>query len=502
MRKLAIIDVGSNTTRMVVVDIFDNGSYRIFDELKEPVRLIADMTADNIIRPKRIAQLIATLKMFKRLCAANNVTEIIPVLTAAVRRAANQRSFIDEVYAATGINLSLLTDEQECIYVYQGVINSFDIDAGVIVDIGGGTVEIIHFEKRQVKNLACLPFGTVTITEMFGIHDKVQPEQMEAIEDFILSKLDELPWLKNINGLPIIGVGGSFRNVGKIMRKKNKYSLDIAHNYLMNKDEIIDIYEGMKKMDLDARMKIKGLSNERADIFLSAMAIMTSLIKCLNSYDIYTSICGMREGIIYEQLDPNLAVKPTPNVLEFSLNNLSMLYNGNHEHAKTVTRLAVSMFEQLRQLHKLPNSYSRLLKAAGMLHDIGQTVKYYDHHKHSFYMMLNINLFGLNHRERLMAAFIAAFHRKEEMKNVYIKYNDILSSEDIDIINKLGVLIRIAESFDRCMSGVVTDISCDILGDSVIMKTAVTDDAALEIKDALTSGHLFKKCYGKNLVIL
>ena len=224
MKKLAVIDVGSNTTRMVVVNLYDNGSYRIVDELKEPVRLISDMTQDNIIRPRRIQQLIKTLQMFKRLCTANEITDIIPVLTAAVRRAANQRSLLDEVYAATGINLTLLTGEQEAIYVYQGVINTMDIDAGVIMDIGGGTVELVHFEKRQVKNLACLPFGTVTLTEQFGLHDKVQPEQMDAIEEFIAAQFDELPWLQNISNLPLIGVRGSFRNVGKVLRKKKKYS--------------------------------------------------------------------------------------------------------------------------------------------------------------------------------------------------------------------------------------------------------------------------------------
>ena len=146
MKKLAVIDIGSNNARMIVVNIFENGSYRIVDEIKEPIRLISDMTQDNIIRPRRIQQLIKTLQMFKRLCAANEITEIIPVLTAAVRRAANQRSFLDEVLSATGINLTILTGEQEAVYVYQGVINSMDIDAGVIMDIGGGTVELIHFE--------------------------------------------------------------------------------------------------------------------------------------------------------------------------------------------------------------------------------------------------------------------------------------------------------------------------------------------------------------------
>jgi len=258
----------------------------------------------------------------------------------------------------------------------------------------------------------------------------------------------------------------------------------------------------MRKLDLDRRMKIKGLSNERADIFLAALSAICTTISYINSNDVYISCSGMREGIMFEQIDPQLAIKPLSNVLEFSLNNNLGLFEENAHHAQHVTKLALSMFEQLRQLHKLPNSYTRIVKTAGMLHDIGTRVKYYDHHKHSFYLILNANIYGLSHREHLMSAFVAAAHRKDELRKDYIKYSDILRSEDLDIINKLGVIIRIAESFDRAMAGAVQTVSCDILGDSVIMKTQTTTDVTLEIKDALTSGDLFKKAYGKNLVIL
>jgi len=218
MKKLAVIDVGSNTTRMVVVNLYDNGSYRIVDELKEPVRLISDMTQDNIIRPRRIQQLIKTLQMFKRLCTANETTDIIPVLTAAVRRAANQRSLLDEVYAATGINLTLLTGEQEAIYVYQGVINTMDIDAGVIMDIGGGTVELVHFEKRQVKNLAhLLQDGGKLPLFAKELHPKllqggrggcgVQSSQGAALDVFqLLFHCDPSPLLKARRLLVLIGM--------------------------------------------------------------------------------------------------------------------------------------------------------------------------------------------------------------------------------------------------------------------------------------------------------
>ncbi len=502
MRKIAIMDIGSNNARLILVYIYENFSYRIVDQLKEPVRLISDMGHDNIIKPRRIQQLIKTINMFKRLCTANGVDEIYACCTAAVNRAANQRSFLDEIYATTQVELEVLSGEKEATLVYQGVINTMDIESGIIMDIGGGTTQLIHFEKRAVKNLACLPFGTVTLTELFGLADKVKQEQIDAIEDFYRQQLESLPWLANVSGLPLIGVGGSFRNLGKIMRMKSKKDIGTLHNYAIRKKEIEALYENMCRLDLDRRMKIKGLSNERADIFLAAFSAIKTTVNYIDCTDVFISCCGLREGIIYQQLDPAFAQKPIAHVLDFSLANALNLFDCNIEHANNVAKLSMLMFEQLRQLHKLPNSYMRIIKTAATLHDIGIAIKYHDHHKHSFYMILNSNIYGLTQREHLMSAFVALAHRKDDVKRELLKYTDMLGSDDLEIIYRLAVLVRIAESFDRTMSGIIESVSCDILGDSVIMKTQAKEDASLEIKDAHTCGEMFKRAYGKNLVIL
>jgi len=502
MRKIAIMDIGSNNARLVLVYIYDNGSYRIADQLKEPVRLISDLGHDNIIKPRRIQNLIKTITMFKRLCAANEVDEIFAYCTAAVNRAANQRSFLDEVYATTQIQLEVLTGEKEATLVFQGVINAMDIESGVIMDIGGGTTQVVYFEKRAIKELACLPFGTVTLTELFGLAEKVKQEQIDAIEDFYRQQLDTIPWLSSVKGLPIIGVGGSYRNLAKIIRMKTKRDIGTIHNYAIRSREINALYENMCKLDLDRRMKIKGLSNERADIFLAAFAAIKTMTEYVECSDIYISCCGLREGIMFEQIDPSLATKPIQHVLDYSLTNVLGLFQENINHANNVTKLSLLMFEQLRQLHKLPNSYMKIIKTAATLHDIGDTVKYHDHHKHSFYLILNSNIYGLTHREHLVSAFVALAHRKDDIKKEFARYSEMVTADDVTIIYRLAVLVRIAESFDRAMDGIVETVSCDILGDSVIMKTQTNGDASLEIKDALTCSEMFKKAYGKNLVIL
>ena len=504
MRKIAIMDVGSNNARLILVYIYENGSYRIVDQLKEPVRLISDMGHDNIIKPRRIQQLIKTIQMFKRLCRACGVKEeeMFAYCTAAVNRAANQRSFLDEVYATTQVSLTVLSGEKEATLVFQGVINTMDIDSGLIMDIGGGTTQLVHFEKRAIRNLACLPFGTVTLTELFGLADQVKQEQIDAIEDFYRQQLEAIPWLTGLQGLPLIGVGGSFRNLGKIMRMKTKRDIGTLHNYAIRVREIDAVYENMCKLDLDRRMKIKGLSNERADIFLAAFAAIKTAVKYTECSEIFISCCGLREGIMFEQMDPQLTSKPIPHVLDASLANVLGLFQENTDHANTVAKLSLMMFEQLRQLHKLPNSYMRIIKTAAPLHDIGSSIKYHDHHKHSFYLILNSNIYGLTHREHLLSAFVALAHRKDDVKKECQRYAEMMAPDDLAYIYRLAVLVRIAESFDRAMDGIIESVSCDILGDSVIMKTQTTADASLEIKDALTCSDMFKKAYGKNLVIL
>ena len=163
----------------------------------------------------------------------------------------------------------------------------------------------------------------------------------------------------------------------------------------------------------------------------------------------------------------------------------------------------LQLFKQLRVLHKFSRQYLKVLKIAASLHDIGRTVKYYSHARHSWYMILNAPIYGATHREIILAAFVAGCHNKEDVPMVeWQKYKDIVLEEDLDAVKKLGVLLRIAESLDRTHCGLVTGLNCDVLGDSVIMKTMVSGDAALEIRDAEMANPEFKRAFKKNLEIL
>jgi exopolyphosphatase/guanosine-5'-triphosphate,3'-diphosphate pyrophosphatase len=504
LEKIGIIDLGSNSARLVIVNLFEDGYFMVMDELKESVRLGQDMERDGFLKPQRVAETIKTLKMFRKLCDASGVTRIIAVATEAVRRAKNQRSFLDEIQASCGIKIRVLTPEEEATYVYRGVINTMDIPKGIILEIGGGSTKIVYYNRRNMLNYATLPFGAVTLTGMFSDPNLRPEEQAKRMEEFFTEQLRNIDWLSEIEpDTQMIGVGGSFRNLFKISKMVHKYPLDTVHNYNMTTEEFLPVYDMIKVLDLDKKKKIKGLSAQRADILPAALAVIKAFVTYMNIENFTFSGAGLREGIMFNQALPSTLEKPISDVLNYSLTTLVKYYDCDEKHVEHVVNLSIQLFKQLRVLHKFPRQYLKVLKVAAMLHDCGMRIKYYNHQRHSCYMILNSTLYGVTHREIVMAAFTACCHKKEDINPYdWMRYKDILNDDDIEIVKRLGVMLRIAESLDRSMSGTIRGINCDILGDSVIMKTEVEGDATLEIRDAMAAAAEFKKSFHKNLEIL
>ena len=503
MERLGVIDLGSNTARLVIAELFTDGHYMVVDEMKESVRLGQDMDRDGFLKPQRVAETIRTLKMFKRLCDANGVDRIIAVATAAVRRAKNQRSFLDEIQATCNIKLRVLSEEEEAVLVYRGVINTMDIPKGIILEIGGGSTKIIYYNRRNLLNYVSLPFGAVTLTDLFA-SDCTPEEASVQIETFFTEQLKKVEWLKEIDPeTQMIGVGGSFRNLFKISKLVKKYPLENVHNYRMTLEDFSGIYDMVRVLDVDKRKKIKGLSPDRADIMPAAMAIVKSFVSHVGIDNFAIGANGLREGILLNQAFPITEEKPISDVLSYSLETINKYYGCDKAHVDHVVQLSIQLFKQLRVLHKFSRQYLKVLKIAASLHDCGKRVKFYGNTKHSCYVILNSAIHGATHREIVLAAFVAACHRREDVSVAeWQKFKNIVTEEDFEAVKKLGILLRIAECLDRSKSSVVTGVNCDVLGDSVIMKTEVTGDAMLEIRAASMANSEFKKSFRKNLEIL
>lgn len=504
VEKIGIIDLGSNNARLVIVEMLGDGHFIVIDQIKESVRLGKDMERDGFLKPQRIAETMRTLKMFRKLCDAYGIEKIIAVATAAVRRAKNQRSFLDEVATTCGIKFRVLSAEEEAVYVYRGVINTMDIPKGVILEIGGGSTKIVRYVRKNLLNYETLPFGAVTLTELFAA-DGLRPEEQAAkVEEFFVEQLKRIEWLKELDPeTQLIGVGGSFRSLCKLSKLMKKSPLNNVHNYRIPVSEFDNIYNMIKVLDLDKKKRIKGISSERADILPSALAAISAFVKYVGFEQIAISGCGLREGIMFNYAVPTTVEKPISDVLNYSLQTLVRFYNCNPKHVEHVVGLSVQLFKQLRVLHKFPRQYLKILKVVATLHDAGAAIKYYDYEKHTAYIIQNANIYGLTSREMVMASFVAAVHKNDEFQMSEIaRYKEFVTEDDVDAIRKLGIMLRIAESLDRSMSGCVKGLNCDVLGDSVIMKTEVEGDASLEIKDALNAANDFRRIFRKNLEIL
>ena len=507
MEKIGIIDIGSNSARLVLVNVLEGGFFVVFDELKENIRLGQDLdwNGNGFIKPHRIDQTIKTLTMFRKLCEANKVDRIYAYATSAVRRAKNQKSFLDEVTMTCGIKIKVLSVEEHTMLIYNGVINSMDISKGFVMEMGGGSTTLFHYNRRSLINSASIPYGTVSMTDMVkGIDDPV--ERNRKIEEFMAEEFSKIDWLKNVDkDATFIGIGGAFRNLGRISRLIRRYPINMTHNYEMSMNDFKTIHETISKLDINSTMQIKGLSQGRADIFPSALSIMNALFKNFSFNSITIGGCGLREGAMFRHASTSVFERPIPDILGHSLYTHMKYFDVNIQHAEHVYDLAMQLYRQIRVLHKMPRNCQKILRTAALLSDSGMRIKFYNHKLHSGYIILNSNIYGLTHKEMLMAAIVVQGNQTEAIsKEEIIRYRELINETDITYIKQLNVLLRIAKAFDRSMSQAITDMACDVLGDSVIIKTEQKEgaDCSIEIKTALTTANDFKNAFGKGLEIL
>lgn len=502
--KIAIIDLGSNSVRMIIMQVYPNGSYKMIDQAKEMVRLSEGMSAVKQLKPVAVRRTLNTLKLFKKLIESHRVDRTVAVATAAVRNAANGELFLERVREETGLQLEVITGEQEAYFDFLGVINTIRVEECIIIDTGGASTEIIWVEQRKVKEAVSIPYGAVTLTEAFSGKEEPSQEGLKGMEAFIEAEYRKISWLKELRGLPLVGLGGSVRTLAKIHKKKVGSFLEGLHNYRMEPEDVREIYGRVTKGKPEERKDIPGLGRDRADIIAGGLAPAKVLMEYVKAPEVIISGNGLREGVFFRHyLEMAEEGRETVrDVLGHSLDNILKNYDANIAHSRHVQKLALEMFDQLREVHGLEEEHRELLAVSALLHDIGLYVDYYNHHKHGFYLTLNSGINGLTHRQLIQCAFIVAMHRNEEFKQDWKEYNLFINKNDYESVRKLGMLVRIAEELDRNEYGSVEEIHCDIGREQVQMLLKTGRAAELEIAVAKQSSKAFEKLFGRKLVIV
>lgn len=503
MGKIAIVDLGSSKIDLILANVLPTGNFAVFEEMSETVKIVNDFDGEGLLRIARSNEALTILKMYKMVCEVNKIDDIIAIGSHNLKNLKNYRSFMDEIYNTCGFKFKILSEEEELNALYNGVVNSLDMPKGVIFNVSGGSTKIVQYNRRNILNQVIIPFGTYTMAKVMD--EVADPKQAcEKMVEKFSKELQKVDWLKNVEPeYSFIGVGNAFINAGMIARKIKKYPLDVSHNYVMTQKELGGVYDFVKTLDIDKTKKIKGLSAERSDVFASGICMIKAIFDLQNFETLTISTKGMKEGFIYNSVVPVTNEKPISDLLGFSLENIKTFYDNEYNNSKQVSELALILFRQLKVLHKLPRGYIKVLRIASVMHDCGQRIKFYDHERNSFHVILNSEILGATHREIILASFVSASQNLSDFNLAeWIKYKDILQEEDLEAVRKLSLIVRLAEALDKTHRGVVQDISCDILGDSVIMKTIVTIDASIEIREALKSSQDFKKVYKKTLEVL
>ncbi|MDD3307300.1 MAG: Ppx/GppA phosphatase family protein [Acetobacterium sp.] len=499
-RNIGVIDIGSNSVHLVIGEYYNNEYFQIIDDVKVNVRLNDGLAETGKLQQERMDFGIETLTMFVSMCDAYGIKKVIAVATAAIRKASNGVEYVARIKAEVGLDVDIITGEVEAGMDYLGAINTLDVKDALLMDIGGGSTEFVLIRDRQKEAVVSLPFGSIDLAEKFDLTDEVSEKKLKALDEFLKQTFDDTPIFKKAEGLPIIGVGGTIRNVGRIHRSFIDYPMEIAHNYKVKSNDVKRICAMAASMNLAERSNLKGLSKGRIDIFVGSSHTLERVMRHIGSPELIISNAGLRDGIIYDYFgynEDNLVY----DIFELSLVNIMLNYNVNIPHAYHVFKLTEKLFAQLKPLHGIKEDVRKMIRASAMLHDVGIKIQFGNHHEHSFYIILNSGLLGIEQKELLMTAFIALNHRTNKKIHISEEYFGLLQDDERHLIDQLSLFLQISEYLDRSMDGVVKDVNCVILEKEVQLNVLTTGHSVFDDLIINECGKKFKRVFNKTLTI-
>ena len=506
MEKTAFIEINNYLAKLIIAETKTNAHFNLITRRIVPIELGKDFEKDHFFKRPQIEDAIEVLKQFKQTCNMFGVEKTNMYGTfLAEMKPKNLNSFIDEVYTKCGFKLDVVDEEQQCEALYKASLGTIDSNKALSCQIEQDSIRFIQYNRRGVVNSKVFSFGPVSLINTFSKDEyKDEQERLDAIKKYVKHELSSIEWVEEAKQLKFVGIGRYFEDLSKMVRKYKKYQFDRAHNYTMNSSDMDYIIGQVVSMGLDGTKKLKGLEDGRLDLFVLALVVMKEIFNLFEVEEVVVSKSGILEGKILASSIALNQEKPVLDMIQFGVDGCILNLNERQQrHSKQVEALATMIYRELKVVHKLPKGYLKVLRVASAMHDIGYVINYFKHSKHSAYAILNKEVLGLTHREQILASFVASLHHGEDIDlSAWIKYQSLFEEEDSLAVKKLGIILRLAECFDISMNNVITDIHCDILGDSVIFKTENTFDKTFEVQEAKGVSKAFEQLFNKRLEIL
>lgn len=493
MENIAFIQL---TERKIELKIIQTraGRYRILEEVINQYDLTDDLTKECLFTPKARQDILKILNIYRYTIETYNVSKMVAFASNIIVKARNYRGLLDEIYTHTGMNFILTNDEEEVKDVYQALISKIDVSKGAGVYIAGYRTYVFKFNRRSVNDFCVVPYGYINLTENFSS----KAERISAVK----KELRDCQIIKTFDEEILVGAGVPYIDISRVAKKLQRNAVEIDNNYELNKDSFEKVVAFVKDLDVEKIKKIKGLSFEGSDSLQGGLAIIEAMFDLFKNDYIVVTDANKMEGKIIE----NLVGAPVERYSDLLLNSLDSYYEFKKEGLSinaNVYNMAILLFKQLKVVHKLSRVYAKPLKIASYMFDSGKFIDFKNYEKHGFYAILNSNIVGASQKDILIASFACSCQNIDNFNlQEILKFKDVLNDEDVDAIRKLGILVKLAVTLNASRKNVISDIICDILGDSIIMKTVVKSDPSFEIMQSMKLQDDFKKIFKKSLQII
>jgi exopolyphosphatase/guanosine-5'-triphosphate,3'-diphosphate pyrophosphatase len=505
--RLAAIDIGTNSVHMIVARVRPDFSFEIVDREKEMVRLGAGGLDGRQLTPEAMNAALQALSKFARLAESHQVDEVLAVATSATREAENGGAFLRAIERKTGIRARLVTGTEEARLIHLAAVYGVDTPkAAVVIDIGGGSVEITLGSGREVQFARSFKIGVIRLTERFVDADPISSRDERKMAEFIGEQVDR--YIDHIaeNGFDrVIGTSGTILSLGTVATAMERGTVpQEVRNLRVAAKSLRRLRKTAVDMDLEERMHLPGLDPRRADLMVAGAVLLDTLLKKLKADEITLCDLALREGVLLDYIHRHrkdiARVDRYPDVRRRSVVELAERCAWEAEHSKQVAALALAMFDATKRIHGLGEREREWLEYAGLLHDIGNHISYEKHHRHSYYLIKHGDLRGFEPAEIDVIALATRYHRRATPKREHPGFED-LSKEHRRTVEILAAFLRLAETFDRSRHGVVRGLQVrERLGELRIQVQA-SGDAELEVWAAHRQAKALEEALGRKVRI-
>ena len=490
-RRTAVIDLGSNTFRLVVFSAVPGSWWKRTDEIFEGVRVGAGLDASGELQPEAMARALRTIELFAHFCRATGLEDIRTVATSAIRDATNR----DELLRASELDVRVISPEEEARYGYLAAVNSTTLDDGMMLDLGGGSVQLVRVRDRLAEDRGSWPLGAVRMTEHFLPDEEASKKQLKALRAHVAEQLEGVDWI----GGHTVAIGGTVRNLAAAVEREAGLPSFGVQGFVLERGALDDLVDELADRPASERGKVPGIKPSRADLILAGAVVIQTVMELGGIEGLEVTEAGLREGVFFESLlgDPPLF----PDVRQASVRNLSAQYHFEPAHVAHVAPLALEMFDALAAagLHEGDPAERELLWAAAMLHDTGVAVDYDDHHKHSMYLILNGGLPGFSPREIALVALIARYHRKGDPELGDLE--PYTRKGDEELLERCAALLRLAEQLERSRDQIVREARLHSDDGEMRLELVGDGDVALARWAAERERSLFERVFGRSLTV-